>query len=59
MNEKEKLDYVKQEITGLKYLNLILFDAISFYQETKDLNPQFIYLNSIMENKFENILKIL
>jgi len=58
MNDKEKLDFIKKEITGLSYLNSILTDAISYHYEPEEL-PKFLYLNSVMENKFESILKIL
>lgn len=59
MNNEEKLNFVKEEITGLNYLNSILTDALFYYQETEGLNPQFIYLNSLMEDKFSKILNVL
>ncbi len=59
MNDKEKLEFVKEEITKLNYLNSILTDAISYHQETSDINPQFLYLNDIMKDKFANILSTL
>ncbi len=59
MNEKEKLEFIKKEITGLNYLNLVLTDDISYHRETGNLNAELLYLNTIMESKFENILKVL
>lgn len=59
MNDKEKLAFIKKEITGLNYLNSILTDAISYQRETGNLNAEYLYLNTVMENKFENILKVL
>ena len=53
MNEKEKLEFIKKEITGLNYLNLVLTDDISYHRETGNLNAELLYL------KFENILKVL
>ncbi len=59
MNDNEKLNFIKEEITGLNYLNSILTDAISYHQETSDINPEFLYLNNLMKDKFANILNIL
>ena len=59
MNEKEKLEFIKKEITGLNYLNLVLTDDISYHRETGNLNAELLYLNTIMESKFENILTLL
>ncbi len=59
MNDKEKLDFIKEEITGLNYLNSILTDAISYHRETGELNPEFLYLNNIMKDKFNSILQVL
>lgn len=59
MNDKEKLEYIKKEMTGLNYLNSLLTDALFFYRETEGLNPQFLYLNTVMEKKFEKILQVL
>ena len=59
MNDRQKLNYIKKHLTGLKYLNSLLKDAISYHEEVGDGDYQFVYLNKIMENKFEKILKIL
>ena len=59
MNDKEKLNFVKEEIIKLNYLNLILMDAIAYHQVTSDINPQFIYLSTIMKDKFTSILNTL
>ena len=53
MNDKEKLKYIKKHINGLKYLNKILTDALSYHQETGSLNGEFLYINKIfVYNKF-------
>ena len=59
MNEKKKLDYVKKHIQGLNYMNTLLKDALSYHEEIGTGDYQFLYLNKIMQNKFEKILKLL
>ena len=39
MNEKEKLEFIKKEITGLNYLNLVLTDDISYHRNCFILIP--------------------
>ena len=59
MNTKQKLDYVKRHIKGLNYLNGLLKDALTYHEEVGIGDYQFLYINRIMQNKFEKILKIL
>ena len=59
MNAKQKLDYVKKYIQGLNYMNTLLKDALSYHEEIGTGDYQFLYLNKIMQNKFEKILKLL
>ena len=59
MNTKQKLDYVKKHIQGLNYMNTLLKDALSYHEEIGTGDYQFLYLNKIMQNKFEKILKLL
>ena len=56
MNAKQKLDYVKKHIQGLNYMNTLLKDALSYHEEIGTGDYQFLYLNKIMQNKFEKIL---
>ena len=59
MNAKQKLDYVKKHIQGLNYMNTLLKDALSYHEEIGTGDYQCLYLNKIMQNKFEKILKLL
>ena len=45
MNDRQKLNYIKKHLTGLKYLNSLLKDAISYHEEVGDGDYQFVYLN--------------
>lgn len=47
------------DIQGLNYMNTLLKDALSYHEEIGTGDYQFLYLNKIMQNKFEKILKLL
>jgi len=57
MNDREKLNFIKEEIIGLNYLNSVLIDAVSYHIETGRLNPEFLYLNTVMKTKFLKIIE--
>ena len=59
MNTRQKLNRIKKHIQGLNYLNMLLTDALSHHEEIGTGDYQFLYLDKIMQDKFEEILKIL
>lgn len=59
MNTKKKFQHIKKQITGLKYINSVLREALWYQEETGEKALQYIYMNQIMEQKFDKILKIL
>lgn len=59
MNNSNKFRHIKKHIVGLKYINSVLREALSYQEETGEKTLQYLYMNQIMEQKFNQILKII